>query len=58
MKSVAELRMIIHHDHIFNSNAKLSILVESRLVRNTHTDLKLNLAASVNALGSLVDAVE
>ena len=58
MKSVAELRVIIHHDYVLNSNAKFSIFVESRLVRNTHADLKLNLAASVNALGSLVDAVK
>ena len=58
MKSVAELRVIIHHDYVLNSDSKLSIFVETRLVRNAHADLKLNLAASVNALGTLVDTVK
>ena len=58
MKSVAKLRVIINHDNVLNSNAEFTIFVESRLVRYTHAHLKLNLAASVNALGSLMDAIE
>ena len=58
MKSVAESRVIIDHDHVLNSDTKLSIFVESRFVRYAHADLKLNLAASVYALGTLVHAVK
>ena len=46
---------VLHdHDGILDADAELTILVESRLVRNDHTLSELHLVATPDAIGPLV----
>ena len=42
------------HDHVLNTDAELSLLVEARFVRDTHTFGEFHLVATTDTVGALV----
>ena len=48
------LWMLLTHDNVLDANSKFTLLVETRLIRDAHALLKLELVASAHAIWPLV----
>ena len=46
--------MLLHHDHVLDTDSELSVLVVARLVRDTHTLHEFHITAAVDSLRSFV----
>jgi hypothetical protein len=47
--------MFLAHLYVFNAETKFSIFVESRFIRDTHTDLKFGVVSTTYALRAFVN---